>query len=151
MTAEKSVEVGPVVATAMIAIGVATVVWAVATNPNRKVDKPAFQFTTGTTAPSLIPDPPPPEPDVAAVSDAEWEKTLVDVEAIKTDGLLTSINASIHTATVDADKWNALSDDRRRELGRHLAVYCGRVGGSDEYKVEIVDKNGDELGSYERD
>ena len=53
-------------------------------------------------------------------------------------------------ATVDGEKWNALSEDRRREIGRHLAVYCGRVGGSDEYKVEIVDKNGLKLGSYER-
>jgi hypothetical protein len=141
---EKNVEVGPIVATAMIAIGIATVVWAVSTNPHRSA-KPLLKvdnFEVGQTSTAATEDP--------GISDAEWEQALIEFEAIKTDGLLTSINAALHTATVDADKWSALSDDRRREIGRHLAAYCGRVGGSEEYKVEIVDKNGIKLGSYQR-
>jgi hypothetical protein len=151
MTEKTAPEVGPIVATSMIAIGVAVVVWAVATAPIQESAKPTFNITTSTGAPSLgLPDEPEPE-DPGAVSDTEWEQTLIDVEKLKTDGLIINVEASGQVATVSAEKWNALEEDRRREIGRHLAIYCGRVAGTDRYEVVINDETGAKLGSYQRD
>jgi hypothetical protein len=145
MTEKTEPEVGPIVAWAMIGIGIAVVAWAVATQPVEAPKKPVFTVHTGTTAASLgLP------PDPKAVSDTEWEETLVDVEKLKTDGVVTDVNASSQIATVSADKWNALSDDRKREAGRHLAIYCGRVSGTDDHRVQIKDESGASVGAYER-
>jgi hypothetical protein len=150
MTEKTAPEVGPIVATAMIAIGLAIVVWAVATAPIQESAKPQLTITTSTSAPSLgLPG----EPDDSAggVSDSEWEATLIDVEKMKTDGLVTDVNASAQAVTVSAEKWNALDEDRRREIGRHLAIYCGRISGTDDYEVEIKDESGTKLGAYQRE
>ncbi len=145
---ESNVEVGPIVAAAMIAIGLATVVWAVATNPRQPVELPRLHVSTGTTAPSFgVKDPEPSN----AITDDEWEQTLIDVEKIKTDRLVTHIDPSTQVATVSAEKWAALDAERKREVGRHLAVYCGRISGSDEHHVEVRDEGGAKLESYDRD
>jgi hypothetical protein len=145
---ERNVEIGPIVAMSMIAIGLCTVIWAVATNPHRSgppsVDVNRLEIDTGTAAEDLA-------AETGGISDTEWEATLIDVERIKTDGLVTDLNTSTHVATVAGDEWSALSEDRRREIGRHLAIYCGRLSDSEEYTVEIVDQNGLKLGSYQRD
>src|SRR5688572_1376321 len=101
MTEKTAPEVGPIVALAMIGIGVAVVVWAVATAPLDESAKPTFTVTTGTTAPSLgLPDKP-----AGGVSDSEWESTLIDVEKLKTDGVVTDVNPSTQLATVSKEKW----------------------------------------------
>ena len=143
---EKSLEIGPIVASTMIAIGFATVVWAVATNPRTgEPDKPKFEFHAGNTDTSSAA-----AVDDNAVSDSEWEATLLGVEKLKTDGTVTKVDPEKQIATVSADRWNALTDDQRRESGRHLAIYCGRISGTDRYQVDIQDESGAKLGSYER-
>jgi hypothetical protein len=147
---EKSLELGPIVATSMIAVGLAIIVWAVATNPRPAggLGAPSFRVTTGTTA--LGGAEPEPEHE-GGLSDSEWEETLIDVERIRTDGLVTNVDAEAQVATVSTEKWAALSEERQREIGRHLAIYCGRVSNTDRYQVEIRDQSGEKVGEYERD
>lgn len=153
MTEARSQEIGPIVAIAMIAIGLSAVVWAVATKERTAVEKPRFSLTTGSGNPALGPA----EQEAGTeaeedegITDGEWEKVLIDVEKVKTEGLVEDIDVSSQVVRVAKEKWDALEASRREEVGRHLAVYVGRVSGSDRHEVEIRDGE-ESLGTYRRD
>ena len=127
----------------MIVVGLATVSWAVLTKEHKSAG-PQLEFSSDlrTGDESAL--------GTDEVSDEEWEKILIDVEKIKTEGLVTDVNVSEQIATIKKASWSQLAESRREEVGRHLAVYCGRVSGTDEYRVEIQDESGSKVGQFER-
>lgn len=149
MSEARSQEIGPIVAIAMIVLGLGAVGWAVGTKEQTAAEKPGFNFTTNVGSPSGETEQEPEEEE--GISDAEWEKVLIDVEKMKTEGVVTKIDVSTQVVHVSSEKWKALDEARQKEIGRHLAVYVGRVSGSDRHEVEIRDDADGAVGTYRRD
>lgn len=136
-------ELGPLIAAALIGTGLASIVWAVATK--ERVDEPGPKLTINT---GLTPPAPADEPASDGVSDAEWEKVMIEVEKIRSDGLVEKLDTEAQVAVVNAERWKALDGAAQRAAGRQLAIYCGRVSDSGQHRVTIRDAAGEELGSY---